>query len=73
MTSTTLDVDGMTCGNCAAHVTEALKELPGVSDVSVDLNAGEHSAVAVVSDQALDVEAARAAIDDAGYTLVGVR
>ncbi|MFV0251888.1 MAG: heavy-metal-associated domain-containing protein [Beutenbergiaceae bacterium] len=73
MTSTTLDIDGMTCGNCAAHVTDALKALPGVTDVTVDLHAGEHSPVVVVSDQPLDVDAARAAIDDAGYSVVGIR
>jgi len=32
-------VTGMTCGHCAAAVTEELTALPGVSEVSVDLTA----------------------------------
>lgn len=31
------DVKGMTCGNCVDHVTKAVREIPGVRDVKVDL------------------------------------
>lgn len=72
MTRTTLDVDGMTCNNCATHVTEALQGLPGVTGVEVDLRSGAHSPVIVISDQALDTAAATAAVDDAGYTVVDI-
>lgn len=34
-----LPIRGMTCAHCAAHVESALKQLPGVSDVTVDLGA----------------------------------
>ena len=37
----TLDVRGMTCNNCVRHVSQALRGLPGVSDVQVDLAAAE--------------------------------
>jgi Cu+-exporting ATPase len=33
-------VHGMTCGNCARHVREAVQELPFVQSVSVDLDQG---------------------------------
>ena len=43
---TLLAVQGMTCGNCARHVTEALQSVPGVAFAAVDkvvqLNTSEH-------------------------------
>ena len=35
--TTTLKVSGLTCGHCVAHVTEELKALDGVKNVSVVL------------------------------------
>ena len=40
MQTTELKVDGMTCGSCVASVTRALKRVPGVQDVEVDLGSG---------------------------------
>lgn len=40
MQTTELKVDGMTCGSCVASVTKALKRVPGVQDVEVDLGSG---------------------------------
>ncbi len=34
-TQLTLRVEGMTCDGCARHVTEALKSVPGVEEVTV--------------------------------------
>jgi copper chaperone len=70
--TTTIDIDGMTCSSCVAHVTDALENLPQVLNVSVELRAGETSPVLVVSNAALDADAVHAAIDDAGYTVVGI-
>ncbi|HEY8173399.1 MAG TPA: heavy metal-associated domain-containing protein, partial [Dehalococcoidia bacterium] len=36
-TTLTFDVKGMTCDNCVNHVTKAVRELPGVRNVKVDL------------------------------------
>ena len=69
MTTTTYSVTGMTCGHCAAAVTEELTKLPGVREVSIDLNAGGTSAVHVTSESALDEAAVRDAVDEAGYEL----
>jgi copper chaperone CopZ len=57
----------MTCGHCVAAVTEELSKLPGVTSVDVQLDDGR---VSVESDQPLDPEAVRAAVDEAGYELV---
>lgn len=35
--TTTFSVQGMTCENCVHHVTEALKNVPGVTGVQVSL------------------------------------
>lgn len=40
MEITELKVDGMTCGSCVTSVTKALKRVPGVQDVEVDLGSG---------------------------------
>lgn len=37
MIETCFDVPGMKCGGCVAKVEETLKNLPGVSQVNVDL------------------------------------
>jgi len=37
---TELSVVGMTCGNCARHVTEAIQDSPGVAGASVRLETG---------------------------------
>ncbi len=41
MTITTLHITGMTCGHCVAAVTAALKAVPGVESVQVNLERGE--------------------------------
>lgn len=64
----TLDVEGMTCKHCVMHVTKALKEVPGVSKVQVDL-AGKK---AVVEGTSLDDNAMKAAVADAGYEVVAI-
>ena len=64
MTTTTYSVSGMTCGHCVSAVTEELSKLDGVTDVQVDLAA---RTATVTSDQPLDAEAVRAAVDEAGY------
>jgi copper chaperone CopZ len=57
-------VTGMTCGHCVASVTEEVSELPGVTDVQVQLETGQ---VTVHGDAT--PEAVRAAVEQAGYQL----
>lgn len=68
--TTTIQVAGMTCGHCVSAVTEELTQLPGVTDVSIDLVADGTSPVTVTSEQPLDGTAVAAAVDEAGYELV---
>ena len=40
MTETTYTVTGMTCGHCAAAVTQEVAAVPGVAEVEVSVEAG---------------------------------
>ena len=61
---TTLKVEGMSCEHCVKHVSDALREVAGVTQVNVNLKAKN----AVVShDAAVTPAALRAAVIDAGY------
>lgn len=68
METKTYTVNGMTCGHCVNSVSTEVGRIPGVSDVQVDLASG---AVTVTSEQPVDDAAVRAAVDEAGYQLVG--
>ncbi|MEU9080728.1 heavy-metal-associated domain-containing protein [Kitasatospora sp. NPDC004745] len=61
-------VKGMTCGHCVTAVTAELQRIDGVGAVAVDLATGR---VTVDSTAPLSDEAVAAAIDEAGYELVG--
>ena len=61
-------VSGMSCGHCEGAVSGEISELSGVSSVKAVASTGE---VTVVSEAPLDEEAVRAAVDEAGFELVG--
>jgi copper chaperone len=63
-TTTTITVDGMTCGHCVNAVQTEVGKLDGVTDVSVDLASGQ---VTIVANQAPDAGALREAVEEAGY------
>lgn len=63
-TTTTITVDGMTCGHCVNAVQTEVGKLDGVSDVSVDLASGQ---VTIVANEAPDAGALREAVEEAGY------
>ncbi len=65
------EVSGMTCSHCVKSVTDEVSQLDGVQDVRVDLVVGGVSTVTVTSSGALDNDAVGAAVDEAGYQLVG--
>jgi copper chaperone len=64
--SSSYTVTGMTCGHCVASVTEEVREIPGVTEVRVDLASGSLS---VTSGSLIDEGAVRAAVAEAGYQL----
>ena len=61
--SITYAVPGMHCDHCVAAVEQELSGVAGVESVDVDLA----TKLVVVTGRALDDEALRAAIDEAGY------
>jgi Cu+-exporting ATPase len=67
---TTLNIGGMTCASCVAHVEEALKEAPGVVNASVNL-ATEKATVEYVPGVAGIPELSRA-VQEVGYRVEGV-
>jgi copper chaperone CopZ len=67
----TIDVTGMTCGHCVRSVQEELGALPGVTDVQVELVSGGTSQVTITATEPLADDDIRAAIDEAGYQLLG--
>ena len=59
-----LNVEGMMCDHCVAHVTKALEGVPGVSSAKVSL--ADKNAVVEAAPEVTD-EALVAAVKDAGY------
>ncbi|MFF9348458.1 heavy-metal-associated domain-containing protein [Streptomyces sp. NPDC014734] len=66
--TTVYQVSGMTCGHCEGAVSEEISGIDGVTSVKAVASTGQ---VTVVSDTPLSEEAVRAAVDEAGYELVG--
>jgi copper chaperone len=65
-TTSTINVEGMTCGHCVAAVQTEVGKLDGVTGVAVDLTSG---LVTVVSERTPDPGALRAAVEEAGYEI----
>ncbi|MBB1257743.1 heavy-metal-associated domain-containing protein [Streptomyces alkaliterrae] len=61
-------VTGMSCGHCEKAISEEVGALAGVTSVTASAKDG---LVTVDAATALDEESVRAAIDEAGYELVG--
>jgi Cu+-exporting ATPase len=61
-----LAISGMTCGNCARHVTEALQGVAGVQSANVDLEAGQ-ARLRWAAETEPDLTAAIKAVEAQGY------
>ena len=57
-----LKVSGMTCEHCVRAITQAVRALPGVEDVSVDLAQGDVTVAGTPNERAV-----REAIAEEGY------
>ncbi|MEV0252917.1 heavy-metal-associated domain-containing protein [Streptomyces sp. NPDC050732] len=68
--TTEYEVTGMTCGHCEGAVSEEISAIAGVTSVKAVAATGR---VTVVSEAPLDEAAVRAAVDEAGYELVGAK
>lgn len=62
-----LNIEGMHCPMCAKHVTEALKETPGVKKAEVRLE--ENTARVVYDDAQTNVEKLSEAVAEVGYSV----
>ncbi|MEY2427957.1 MAG: P-type Cu+ transporter, partial [Verrucomicrobiota bacterium] len=63
---TKFEVHGMTCGNCARHVTEAIRSVQGVQSATVSLDAHQAS-VRWAADAQPDSSAVIRKVKEAGY------
>ena len=62
----TLHIDGMTCGSCVRHVSEALLAIPGVREANVDLDS---DSATINADREVSHDVLFKALDEAGYVL----
>ena len=58
-----LNITGMTCGNCASHVTNALQGVEGVEGAKVDLASG----TATITGTNFDTQQLIEAVEEEGY------
>ncbi len=68
--SLALKIEGMRCAHCAMRVQQALKKVRGVKNATVSL--ASETALLEYDAQA-NVEAMKAAVDEARYTVAGSR
>ena len=64
MSTLSIGIQGMTCASCSARVEKVLKQLPGVTDATVNLA----TETATVSGEA-DLAAVKQAIEKAGFSV----
>ena len=65
----TVSIDGMMCQHCVKHVNDALAKIPGVTGVTVSL---EKKNAVVSSASGIAPEVLKTAVEDAGYTVMGI-
>lgn len=66
MIRTTLQIDGMMCGHCEAHVNDTIRQAFPVKKVESSHTKKE---TVILSEETLDEEKLRAVIAQTGYTL----
>jgi len=67
MFKTTLAIDGMMCGMCESHVNDAIRAACSVKKVTSSHKKGTAE---IVSDEAPDEAALRAAVEKTGYRVL---
>lgn len=69
MVKVTVNVEGMMCGHCEAHVNEAIKKAFGVEDV---VSSHENNTTVFTAPEKVDEDRIRQTIKDAGYEVTGI-
>ena len=65
----TLEVDGMMCGMCEAHVNETVRKNFDVKKVKSSVNKRE---TVIECENLLDEDKLKKAIDDTGYSVINI-
>lgn len=65
MSDIKLEVGGMTCMGCVKNVTNALKELDGVSNIDVSLQ--DNEAKLTIDESKIDVQTVVDKLEDIGF------
>lgn len=66
---TTLSIEGMMCAHCQGRVEKALKEVPGVTEVVVNL---EQKNAVVTAEESVTADALEKAVTEAGYEVTAI-
>ncbi len=66
----TVDVEGMACSMCEAHVNDAVRKAFSVKKVTSSHSKGQTQ---ILSEKELDEEALRQAISATGYRVLAIR
>ena len=69
MVKVTVNVEGMMCGHCEAHVNEAIKKAFGVEEV---VSSHESNTTIFTAPEKIDEDKIRQTIKDAGYEVTGI-
>lgn len=70
MIKTTMNIEGMMCGMCEAHIRDAIrKAVPSAKKVAASK---EKSEASFLTEECVDEELLKAAIDATGYTCLGI-
>ncbi len=70
MVKVTLNIDGMMCGMCEAHINDAIRKVCDVKKITSSHTTG--IAEIILKDQP-DVARIKAAVQETGYKVTGVR
>ena len=70
MIQTTLKIDGMMCGMCESHISDAIRRDFAVKKVTASHSKGS---CVILSEEPLDASRLRDTIDATGYTLLNVQ
>lgn len=70
MVKITLDIDGMACGMCEAHINDAVRQQFAVKKVTSSHKTGKTE---ILAESAPDTEKLRAAIEATGYRVTHIQ
>lgn len=70
MLKITVEIDGMMCGMCEAHINDAIHSNFSVKKVKSSHSKGKTE---IITEKSLDEDKLREVIDQTGYTVVGIK